>query len=170
MRKLLLTFCFLSAVLSARAIITPVTDTANYLEFNFRFSDNFLSPGGDSGSYTPTNFQGGSFNFFFQDRLISIAPFLTGNLEQFTPAASGGTSTHFVDVGQLNFSGSYLFGGQTIQWSIESTVSTRLGNDRWQGTFVGTAQPTTVPDSGSGLALAILALGSLVIARRSVRK
>jgi len=169
MKKLLLTFCFLSVLVSARALITPVTDTASYLEFNFRFSDNFLSPGGDSGSYTPTHFQGGSYDFFFQDRLISLAPFLTGNLEQFTPVAGGSTSTHFVDFGPLNFSGSYLFGGQIIQWSIESTVSTRLGNDRWQGTFVGTAQPATVPDSGSGLGLAVLALGALFFARRKIK-
>ena len=168
MKKLLLTFCFLSALLSARAVITPVTDTAAYLQFNFRFSDNFLSPGGDSGSYTPTHFLGGSYDFFFQDRVVSIAPFLTGNIQQFTPVGGGSTSTHFVDFGHLNFSGSYLFGGQTIQWSIESTVSTRLGNDRWQGTFIGTAQPASVPDSGSALGLAALALGGLFIARRKL--
>lgn len=166
MKKLFLALCFFSAIASANAGFMNIQDTTTSLKFDFSVEDFLLTRGGVTETYTPTDFTAGGFSFFLQDRFV----ILPGNIERFTINATGVTESYAVDFGSLNFSGSYLSGGKTVTWSVQSEVTTRLRSDFWSGSFSAQiAPPVSVPDAGSSLALAALALGGLLVARRKLR-
>jgi len=167
MKRLLFSAALIFVSVSANAgTISSVSQSSTNLQFDFSLADNFLSPGFDTATFVSGAFPGGTLEFKFQDRIISLFPFQTGDQETFT--TPGGTLTYNVDFGPLNFAGSYLSGGSTVNWTIDSTVTTRLGNDTWIGTFRGTARATTVPDSGTTAGLMALALVGLAAIRRKL--
>lgn len=159
MKRLLLVVSFLVSMVAARATIVPVTDTANTLILNFDLRDNIL-PGSVTETYTNVAFPGTSITFTFQDRLF----FVVRNLEQLSTNPSSGSYSFAQDLGDLDFSGSYLVGTTVVSWSVDSVLDTVLGNDRWKGTFTATAR--YVPDTASTSLLLALGLGALAVLRR----
>lgn len=161
MKRLLLVVSFLASMVAVRATIVPVTDTANNLVLNFDLRDNIFSVSPPE-TYNTVTFPSSSITFTFQDRLF----FFVKNLEQLSTNPSSGSYVFAQDLGDLDFSGSYMVGTTVVNWSVDSKLDTILGNDRWKGTFSAVAVYQSVPDAGSTAGLFGLGLVAMALLRR----
>jgi len=161
MKKVLLLVASLFAASAANAGI--ITDTSTDLVLDFSLTDNFISPTAASETFTPTFFAGGSLDFWFRDRILIIGV----NQERFTDPT--GTEFNFSqDFGDLDFSGSYLVGSTTVNWTIDSFVTTALGGDNWSGTYTAHATTASVPEAGATVAMLGLGLVGVAALRRKL--
>ncbi|MDQ8181537.1 VPDSG-CTERM sorting domain-containing protein [Pelagicoccus sp. SDUM812005] len=163
----------LFVVSQASAIIVPVSESATSVEFDFNLKDHAFNTTGVTETYTFTSFVGNSVSLTFDDRIagylqyVLFGPWIpVGNIEILTTdPTSTGLFQFNQNTGSLNFKGKYSEGGQTVTWSVESTVYTDIGFDHWAGTF-----KAQVPDSGSSFALLGLGVLGLVGLRRRFAK
>lgn len=160
-RILLLSLALVGLLSSARATIITNLETSSQLNLSFDVRDSVLTSGGTTETFFMTMFPGASVTFFFQDRVA----FFQGNIETFSTNPTSGAFSYIQDTGDLDFSGTYMVGTTTVNWSIDSKVGTGiLRQDRWYGTFSAVA--TRVPDAGSTAGLFGLGLAAMAFARR----
>ena len=72
MKRFILLFCLAGLISSARATITPITDTSTNLILDFSLEDNFITPHGVTNTYNMVNFPGASLMLYYQDRLVFL--------------------------------------------------------------------------------------------------
>ena len=161
MKRFILLFCLAGLISSARATITPITDTSTNLTLDFSLVDNFITPQGVTNTYNMVNFPGTSLTLYFQDRIVFL-----GNREQLSTNPTSGTYNYVQNLGNLDFFGTYSVGQIIVNWSVDSVIDTNLGNDRWRGTFSAVALYPSVPDAGSTAGLFGLGLVAMALVRR----
>jgi hypothetical protein len=160
-RLLLLSLACVGLLSGARATIITNLETSTQLNLTFDVRDRLLSSGGTTETFFMTLFPGTSLTFFFQDRVV----FIQGNIETFSTNPTSGAFSYNQDTGDLDFSGTYMVGNTTVDWSVDSRIGTgAVRQDRWYGTFSAVAK--TVPDAGSTAGLLGLGLVAMALARR----